>query len=144
VGGSVRHDLGGAGATLRRGLAVALLACLPAAGCGPGPSAQEQVRDVVTQFARATEARDYQTLCDRILAPQLVDKLKQIGLPCELALQQGLGDVREPRLTIGKITIGDHKATAEVRTSAVGEQPSRDILQLVELDQGWRIASLGT
>jgi hypothetical protein len=136
VGGTARHDLGGAVA--------ALVVAAVLAGCGPGPSDQEQVRDAVTEFAHAVEARDYQTLCDRILAPRLVDKLKQIGLPCEIALEQGLGDVREPKLTIGKITVNEKTATAEVRTSAEGQQPSRDVVQLVQVDGQWRISSLGT
>ena len=76
------------------------LACAPVAGCGDsGPSDEEQVRQVVGEFGKATAAKDYQALCDRILAPGLVDQLKQIGLPCEVALAQGLGDVRDPRVT---------------------------------------------
>lgn len=122
--------------------AVALLILV---GCGEGgPTPEEQVRSTVTQFGRATAAKDYQTLCDRLLAPSLVEDVESIGLPCEAALRQGLGRVREPRLTIGRIQVEDDKASAEVRTAAAGEEPSKDTLELVNLDGEWKISSLGT
>jgi hypothetical protein len=121
------------------------VALLLLAGCGEGgPTPEEQVRSTVTEFGRATAAKDYQTLCDRLLAPSLVEEVESIGLPCEVALRQGLGDVREPRLTIGRIQVKDDTASAEVRTSASGEEPSKDTLELVNLDGTWKISSLGT
>jgi ketosteroid isomerase-like protein len=124
---------------------LAAIALVLVAGCGtPGQTAQEEVRDTVTEFGRATAAKDYQALCDRILAPALVEDVKSIGLPCEVALRQGLGDVQDPRLTIGRIEIEGDRASAEIRTSAGGQEPSRDTLELVELDGRWRISSLGS
>jgi Putative lumazine-binding len=121
------------------------VALLVLAGCGDqGPTAEQQVRSTVSEFARATAAKDYQTLCDRLLAPSLVEEVESIGLPCEVALQQGLGEVRDPRLTIGRIEVREDRASAEVRTSASGEEPSRDTLELVNLDGTWKISSLGT
>ena len=121
------------------------LALIVLAGCGEGgPTPEEQVRSTVTEFGRATAAKDYQTLCDRLLAPQLVEEVESIGLPCEVAMRRGLGQVRDPRLTIGRIEVSEDKASAEIRTSAAGEEPSRDTLQLVNLDGTWKISSLGT
>jgi Putative lumazine-binding len=123
----------------------AVIALLPAAGCGgQEPTPEEQVRAAVTEFGRATAAKDYQALCDRILAPALVEDVRSIGLPCEVALREGLGAVREPQLTIGRVRIAGERATAEVRTTAAGEQPSRDTLELVNEDGTWKIASLGS
>jgi hypothetical protein len=120
------------------------LALLILAGCGGGgPTPEEQVRSTVTEFGRATAAKDYQTLCDRLLAPSLVEEVESIGLPCEVALRRGLGDVREPRLTIGRVEVHDDEASAEIRTSAAGEEPSKDTLELVNLDGTWKISSLG-
>jgi len=115
------------------------------AGCGDqGPTPEQQVRSTVTAFGRATAAKDYQTLCDRLLAPSLIEEVESIGLPCEVALRQGLEEVREPRLTIGTVEVRDDRASAEVRTSAAGEEPSRDTLELVNVDGTWKISSLGT
>jgi hypothetical protein len=52
--------------------------------------------------------------------------------------------VEDPRLTIGTIEIDDDTASAEVRTSAAGEEPSQDKLELVNLDGVWKISSLGS
>jgi predicted small lipoprotein YifL len=125
---------------LAAALALALLA-----GCGDaGPTPEEQVRTTVADFGRATETKDYGTLCDRLLAPKLVEKVTEIGLPCEAALKRGLGSVREPRLTIGRIQVDGDSASAEVQTSAAGQQPSKDTLELVKVNGTWKISSLGT
>src|SRR4051794_14815556 len=122
---------------------VAVLAVSGAfAGCGGGPSDTEKVHDVVEAFGQASAAKDYQRLCNDLLAPKLVSEVESTGLPCELALKQGLGDVSAPRLTIGTIRVKGDAATADVQSSAKGEQPSRDTLQLVRVRDAWRIASL--
>jgi hypothetical protein len=121
------------------------LALLLLAGCGDaGPTPEEQVRSTVTEFGRATLAKDYQALCDEILAPALVEQVTSIGLPCEAALKRGLGAVRDPRLTIGTVRVDGEKASVEVRTSAAGEEPSKDTLKLIDVDGIWKISSLGT
>jgi hypothetical protein len=133
------------GGTLRTAAAALLVAALAGAGCGEsGPTDEEQVRTTLTSFSRATAAKDYQALCDRLLAPSLIADLKKIGLPCEIALQQALADVKEPRLVVGAITVKGKKATAEVRSSAQGQPPSRDTVELEDTEEGWRISSLAT
>ena len=112
------------------------------AGCGGGPSDTEQVHATVEAFGQATAAKDYQRLCDKILAPSLIADLKKIGLPCEIALQQGLGDVKQPRLLVGAVKVKGKTATAEVKSSAEGEPPSSDTIELEHTDAGWQIASL--
>jgi hypothetical protein len=126
-----------------RPLLLVLAVCV-LTGCGEsGPTDEEQIRSALAEFQRATSERDYKALCDRVLAPELIETVKQIGLPCEVALQKGFEDVKEPRLTVGAIEVHDDHATAEVRSSAEGQSPSQDTVELVKLDDGWRVASLG-
>jgi hypothetical protein len=126
-----------------RPLLLVLAVCV-LAGCGDsGPSDEQRIRTTLSEFQRATAARDYRALCDRILAPKLIETVMQIGLPCEIALQKGFEDVKEPRLSIGTIEVDDDTATAQVRSSAAGESPSNDTVELVKVGDGWRIASLG-
>jgi hypothetical protein len=127
-----------------RSLAPALV-LLVLVGCGDaGPTPEEQVRTTVGDFGRATAAKDYRALCEDLLAPQLVDKVTQVGLPCEAALRRGLGRVKDPHLTIGRVQVDGDRAAAEIRTSAAGEQPSKDTLRLVNVNGTWKIASLGS
>jgi ketosteroid isomerase-like protein len=119
------------------------LVLLVLVGCGDaGPTPEEQVRTTVSDFGHATAAKDYKAMC-ALLAPDLIADVEQVGLPCERALKQGLDQVREPRLTIGAVKIDGDSATAEVRTSAAGEEPSKDTLKLANVNGTWKIASLG-
>ena len=129
---------------LRPPVVCALLA-LALAGCGDsGPSDEAQIRGALDAFRRATAEKDYATLCEQVLAPQLIRTVEQIGLPCERALRKGFEDVREPRISVGTVTVDGDTATAEVRSSAVGQKPSQDTVELVRVDDRWRIASLGS
>jgi hypothetical protein len=125
-----------------RPLLLVVAACA-LAGCGDsGPSDEQQIRATLAEFQRATAAHDYRALCDQVLAPKLVETVKQIGLPCEIALRKGFKGVRDPHLSVGAVAVDDDKATAEVRSSAAGEEPSQDTIGLVRVRDGWRIASL--
>jgi hypothetical protein len=120
------------------------LALLLLAGCGDqGPTPEEQVRSTVSEFAHAAVAKDYGAICGHILAPKLVEQVTSVGLSCEVALRQGLGAVRDPRLTIGQVAVKGDTASVEVRTSAAGQQPSKDTLKLLNVDGTWKISSLG-
>jgi hypothetical protein len=127
-----------------RPLPLVLVACA-LAGCGnSGPTDEQQIRSALSEFQRATAAHDYEALCDRVFAPRLVETVKQIGLPCEVALKKAFEDVHNPHLTVGAVKVEKERATAQVRSSAEGESPSEDTLELVRVGDGWRIASLGT
>jgi hypothetical protein len=131
-------------AVRRRRTALAVAAVAPVlAGCGSsGPTDEQLVARTVTAFGRATAAKDYRALCDRILSPSLIEQVTSIGLPCERALERGLGAVRSPRLTLGAVQVDGDKATAEVRTAAANQAPSRDTLRLQKVRGAWRVASL--
>jgi hypothetical protein len=125
-----------------RRLAVVVLVLLAGCGGADKPPDADQVRATLVQFGKATAAHDYKTMCTELLAPNLLDKLRQVGLGCEEALEQGLGDVKSPQLSVGKITVDGDAARAEVRTSAEGQAPSTDTVQLRRVNGSWRISSL--
>lgn len=111
-------------------------------GGGSGVAAEQQVREVVARFGVATRGKDYQQICDRLLSKDLVNKIEGIGLPCESAVQRGLGGVRNPTLKINEVSISGSRALVSIRTAADGEAPSDDALQVVREGGEWKIASL--
>jgi hypothetical protein len=119
-----------------------LLAAAALAGCG-GPSDEQQVRQAITDFAHAAAHKDYAKICNQLFAPRLTERSERINLPCEAAIARTLDNVHDLEVTIGAVEVDGTKASAQVRSSAAGEKPSEDTMQLVKLDDHWRIASLG-
>jgi hypothetical protein len=108
----------------------------------PGPNDSEAVSRTLDDYAAATRDKDYQTICDRLYARDLVDRVRAAGLPCEVALETGLGARQNPQLSVLGVEVNGDQALARVRSSAVGEPVSTDLVRLVKEDGGWRIASL--
>jgi hypothetical protein len=134
---------------LRRNAAVALLVPLALVGCGAdtedggnGGDATTAVRATVAKFGVATRTHDWQTICDQLLSETLVSKIEDVGLPCETAVEKGLGDVKNPTLEITDVSIAGARALVSIHTTANGQEPSDDALQVVKQDNEWRIASL--
>ena len=127
---------------LRAALPLTLALVLAACGGSREPSDEEKVRATLASFADATAEKDYQRLCDQIFAKELLRGISEIGLPCEVAMRNSLEDVDNPRLTVGRVSVKGDRASAEVRTSADGQAPSRDTVRLVKVDNGWRVSSL--
>jgi hypothetical protein len=111
-------------------------------GCGGGSGDGAAVRDTLARLGEATAAHDYHALCTRILAPALVQSVAATGLSCEVALKTGLGAVKEPRLEVSNVAVKGSEATAQVRTSARGQQAADDVVRLVKVRGGWRVSSL--
>jgi hypothetical protein len=123
---------------------VAPLACLLllAGGAACGETDEDQVRATLQRFEQATAEKDYRTLCSDVLARELVQRLNKVGLPCELALQKGLGGVFQPGLNVEKVRVSGDTAFARVIASAIGENPSRETIKLTREDGDWRVAAL--
>ncbi len=125
--------------TIATFLAAGALA-LAAGGCGQ--SEPEQVEATMQGFATAIAEQDYTGLCDDILAADLVESVRSVGLDCPVALGLALEEVQAPSLEILDIEVVDDEALARVRTTAEGEEPSEDAVRLVKQDGDWRVASL--
>ncbi|WP_210493851.1 hypothetical protein [Patulibacter sp. SYSU D01012] len=104
---------------------------------------RDRVRATVERFAAAVQDKDYDGICRDLLAPSLRSTLDAIDLPCPQALRIGFANVRDPELTITNVVVVDDSATAAVRTTAAGQQPSDDVLALRKADGAWRITALG-
>src|SRR4029079_1432228 len=94
---SVSSAMGGgyaAAVVARVPFVVVLLLTL--ASCGHEKPTQ-QVHDTVERFGTAVAATEYQLVCDDLLAKNLIDALEESGVPCELALKTGFGDVKNPK-----------------------------------------------
>jgi len=109
------------------------------AGCG-GASQEDEVRGVVMAFGEASAKKDYQKLCDELLDRSLVDNPEQYGLPCEIAIKQGLEKVQAPRLTISAVTVKGDRASVRVNTGAKSQFDATATLKLRRVDDEWRIA----
>ena len=121
-------------------VAATLAIAVSAAGCGT--SDEHKVRDTLARYQRATARQDYDALCNQVLAPALISRLAQVGLPCDQALRIGLGTVRNPRLQVLKIKVTGVLALALVRSSATGQPTATDTIRLTKNGDRWRISSL--
>jgi hypothetical protein len=118
-----------------------MLVVVALAGCG-GSSEPQEVRSVVEAFGKASAGKDYQRICDELISRELSDNVEEIGLPCELAFKRGLGEVRGARLEVKTVAVSQGKALVGVRSSARGQRPSDDVIELRKLDGEWRITAL--
>jgi len=67
---------------------LAVSGALALAGCGASPS--QQVKAKVQEFAAAVRKGDYATICRRVLAPSLLNRLSATHIPCQQALRLAL------------------------------------------------------
>ena len=119
-----------------------VLAAALSSACGR--SEERDVRDTLERYAQAVERKDYQALCDDLLAERLIDNLRRVGAPCEIALQQGLRDVQKPSIVVESVEVDGDTASAVARTTAAGEEPSKDTIRLAKEDGDWKIFDLSS
>jgi hypothetical protein len=104
-----------------------------------GRDDEQLVRAALARFEEASVRKDYQTLCDELLASSYVRATASSGLPCEVALRTGLEDVRNPTLEVLSVEVNGDRAAARVRGTAVGQVPGEDVYTLVREDGAWKI-----
>lgn len=117
-------------------------AALVVSGCGA--SDPDQVKAKVQQFAKAVGERDYGTICEQVLAPALVRHLTANDISCEKAMQVALQGVRQPYLSIGKVTIKGGSAAVIALSTAQDQPAALEAIELVKTGGGWRISALGS
>lgn len=110
--------------------------------CGRSESEPDKVRAAVEGFGSASREKDYQAICDDYLSKELVADVEQVGLPCELAWQRGLGQAEAPALSIRTVAVREGRALVGIRSTASNQKPSDDVLELVREGDRWRIAAL--
>jgi hypothetical protein len=110
-------------------------------GCG-GSSETAKIKATLAALTRAAAGKDYASLCRHILAPQLIQRLTQVGLPCDVALARGLGAVSAPKLSVRSVEIRGNTALARVHTTAVNQPSSDDTVELTKIAGQWYVLSL--
>jgi hypothetical protein len=104
--------------------------------------AADEVISVLQRYAEATRAKDYQTLCNDLLAESVLERIRSVGLPCEVALRTGLEDRKNLQLEVlGDVELHGNYAQGRVRSTAAGEATSVGTLRLVREGENWRIAT---
>jgi hypothetical protein len=125
---------------LARGGATVIVACALSA-CGANGRAAVEAK--LQQFVSATAAGDYRTLCQDVLAQSLIARLASTGHICQQSMQIFLQSVQDPTLSVGKVTVRGHDATALTLTTARGQRSTVASVELVETSNGWRLSALG-
>ena len=101
------------------------------------------MRQTLQRFGQAVAAKDSTRLCNGLLAKELLNRLAQAGVPCDVALSRGLAGATEPTLRVVKVNVrSDRLAFAVVRTDAANQQPSTDTFRVVKENGHWRVGSL--
>jgi hypothetical protein len=59
-----------------------------------------------------------------------------------VAWRRGLGSVQAPTLTIKSVAVNGGRALVGVRSTAKGQKPSEDVIELQLTGGAWRIAAL--
>jgi hypothetical protein len=121
---------------------VSVTVALVLAGCGGGADQTAQVRAAVLAYGNAVAAKDYATICDKLFAPNLLQQMSSIALPCKTALARGFGSVVKPTMVVKSVQVTGQSALVSVHTAAANEKPEDTTIGLVEVGSSWRIASL--
>ena len=114
---------------------------LTLAACGK-ERPTESVHKAVDRFGKAVADKDYQELCDNLIAGNLIHVLEERGVPCELALKAGFGDAKDPKISIRTVAVNGDKALVTVHSTAANQPPSDDTLGLQKEHGKWKISSL--
>jgi len=135
-------------AGVKRGLS-GLLSLAALAGCSGGDSgsdpppaegAPRAVTEAIDRLERATIRRDFAAVCDELLTSEARERAG--GQDCVRLLRSTGGDVRRPDIRVLSIRLDGERADVRVRTTAAGQAPVEETIQLEREEDGYRIAAL--
>jgi hypothetical protein len=119
---------------------LAVAGALSLAACGS--NAKDQVKAKVLELGQAAASHHYRRICDDVLAPSLVVRLKAFGISCERAMRIAFTGVRDPAISVGSVTVKGSRASVLTLSMAAGQRASLETIELIDTPHGWRIASL--
>lgn len=128
-----------------RVVVTALLVLAPAlTACGGGGNDQADARQAVRDFVTATNARDGDKLCGKLLTREYMEKATGAsGSGAEKACKQQLQLLRGLRLeltSVGRAAVNGDKATVRAVIVASGQRTSR-VFTLAKQDGNWKLSS---
>jgi hypothetical protein len=129
--------------------ACAVLIGVLVAGCGGGDTGKpkaitgpaKDVAETIQRLEKATAQRDFTTVCDQVLAA--ATRKQAGGDQCSDVLDQRARGVRRPHIRIVSIEVQGSQAQARVRTTAVGQAATTNVIRLVKENGRFRVLSLG-
>jgi hypothetical protein len=102
----------------------------------------EAAAAVIDALELATAERDFDRVCGRLFTEAL--RRRTGGEDCPALLRRTTAGLRDPRIEVESIDLGGHAATVRVMTTAEGQAPVAETIQLVRDKAGaFRIAGLG-
>jgi hypothetical protein len=132
---------------MRRLLALPLLATLALSACGTtstsnakfsGPA--KDVADQVDKLAQAGRRGDAKTICDDVLAKQLLTQLKTAGGDCEAEMKDAIRDANDFDLNVRSVKVTGNTATAQVQQ---GDKGKTATFTFVKEGNVWKASALG-
>jgi hypothetical protein len=134
---------------VRRAALIWLLAPLALAGCSfgadkearPAPAAANQIVASVRALERATQQRDYRTICDRLFTAAA--RRRAGGRDCVRLVSSTVHGLRRPSIRVLGIRLEKSRATVRVRSRAAGQPPLVDEIDLRRERGAYRIDGIG-
>jgi len=119
-----------------------LLACLGLAACGGGDD-DENAEQTVRDFVKATNERDADELCDRLLSQEFIEQSTgATGDKAKSTCKQQLKLLRPAKRRLTKVVsvkVDGDKATVSTILETQ-DQPQPQTFRLTKVDGDWRLA----
>jgi hypothetical protein len=106
----------------------------------PARGAAARLAATVDRLERATAERDYAAICDDLLTSAARERAG--GPDCARLLRRAAKDIRRPSIEIRGIEVAGERATVRILTSAQGQAPLEDDLELRRQGGSWRVEAL--